>query len=169
MNSTDGTPSEDTQKKRKIASTPRSSSRFVIQSLGLMLVSATLLGCGSDSKFEKVIVRGRVALEGQPIQNGEIRFYPIGGTPGSVSGGPIRDGQYIAKGRGGVSVGKSRVEIRGYRAPSGLTQGKTPLGAEEGLPAVQYLPPKYNTRSELTTTIESDSSDAEKDFNLSGK
>ena len=133
----------------------------------LMLSCAVLLGCSSGSKIDKVIVRGSVTLDGQPIPNGEIRFYPIEGTIGSVSGGPIKDGQYVAKGRGGVPVGKCRVELRAYRPPSGSPKGKIAPGMEEGRPAVQYLPAKYNTRSELTATIESGSGSITKDFNLS--
>ncbi|NOY41608.1 MAG: hypothetical protein GXP26_07225 [Planctomycetes bacterium] len=156
----------DTQKK-KIPCPPRSETHSVFLSLGTVLLCTSLFGCGPDSKFKKVIVRGTVTLDGQPIQNGEIRFYPVEGTPGSVSGGPIKDGQYVAKGRGGVSVGKSRVEIRGYRPPPESPGGEVSPGMEEGRPAVQYLPAKYNTQSELTATIESDSGNAAKDFNLS--
>lgn len=121
-------------------------------------------GCGAGSDLEKVIVRGRVTFDGQPIANGEVMFYPIEGTAGSVSGGPIKDGEYIAEGRGGVPTGKHRVEIRGFRAQQAAVTGDL---AVEGGPAEQYLPPRYNTNSELTRSV--DSENATHNFKLSSE
>ena len=132
--------------------------------IGLALFCTALLGCGKSGALDKVVVSGTVTLDGEPIPNGEVLFYPIEGTPGSVSGGPIKDGKYTAKGRGGVPVGKHSVEIRAFRAPSRAGTGDL---AVEGGPAVQYLPPKYNTQSEID--VEIDSSNRTQDFALTSK
>jgi len=141
-------------------------SKIALQCGAMLLSYLAILGCGPSSKIDKVIVRGHVAFDGEPISNGEIRFYPIEGTAGSVSGGPIKDGKYVAKGRGGVPIGKCRVKIRGYRPPPESSTGDVAPGLEEGRPAVQYLPEKYNAHSELVARIEDNGSDMTLDFDL---
>src|SRR5688572_29535122 len=83
------------------------------------VILAQLAGCGANEGPQRVIVQGKVAFEGQPVANGQILFYPTGDTRGPVSGGPIKDGQYVAKARGGVPIGTHRVEITAFRAPTG--------------------------------------------------
>ncbi|QDU56034.1 hypothetical protein [Aeoliella mucimassa] len=118
---------------------------------------ATMVGCGRSSDIDKVVLEGTITLDGQGIPNGEIRFFPIEKTQGPVSGGPIKDGHYVAKSRGGVPVGKHRVEIQAYR-PGTQSAGSGPGSSKvEGGPAEPYLPAKYNTNSELTCTVSSDS------------
>jgi len=112
----------------------------------VMLLAA---GC-SDTGLERVVVSGRVTLNGQPVSNGEIRFRPIKGTHGPVSGSSIVEGAYTAAGLGGVPVGAYRVVIHGYRVVE--TAGSS--SAEEGR-FEQYLPAKYNQQSELEVTLES--------------
>jgi hypothetical protein len=119
-------------------------------------------GCGPSSKLDKVVVTGTVTLDGQPLPNGEIRFFPIDGTPGSVSGGPIVDGDYRAVSRGGVPVGNHRVEIRGFRTATASRGG--PNTSLEGGPAEQYLAAKYNTETELTRQV--DAKNKVQDFQL---
>jgi hypothetical protein len=121
-----------------------------------------LVGCGGASELEKVVVEGQVTVDGQPVQNGEIRFFPINGTPGAVSGGPIRDGRYKAEAKGGVPVGEQRVEIEAYRRAGGRMSEDV---MNEGGAAVQYLPPKFNAQSELTVVVDADH--AVHDFELS--
>lgn len=105
-----------------------------------------------------------MTLDGQPIPNGEVLFYPIDGTKGSVSGGPIKDGRYVAEGRGGVPLGVHEVQIRAFRAP---TTKLTGMAAVEGGPAEQYLPEKFNAFSELRAEV--DSSTTTLDFHLKSK
>ena len=113
----------------------------------LSLPLAGLAGCGSSSGIEKVVIQGAVTYDNQPIANGEIRFYPTEDTRGPVSGGPIKDGKYIAKGGGGVPVGKHRVDIRAFR-PDPRHKADP-----EGGPVLQYLPDKFNAQTTLTVTV----------------
>ena len=126
------------------------------------VVSFTCAGCGPSSDVDKVVVTGRVTLDGQPIPNGEIRFIPDAGTNGPISGGPIKDGVYKAAGRGGVPIGEHVVEIRAYRASGGPQ-----AAANEGGPAEQYLPANYNDQTTLRATI--DPSTETQDFELTSK
>ena len=113
-----------------------------------LIIGCGLFGCGSAGTLERVEVRGKAAYAGTPVKNGEIRFFPIDGTPGPVSGAPIIDGNYEVTQRGGVPVGSHRVEVEAFRS----SQAYPELNAEGGH-RQQFLPSKYNTVSELTVAV----------------
>jgi hypothetical protein len=122
---------------------------------------AACIGCGTSDGPQKVVVTGVVTYDGASIANGELRFYPIEGTKGAVSGGEILNGAYTAQGRGGVPVGKHRVEIQAFRPAQGQVAGP------EGGPVEQYLPARFNEASTLTAKV---TTETEKlDFALSSK
>jgi hypothetical protein len=126
-----------------------------------LLVSFALFGCETANTLDRVEVRGKAAYAGKPLENGEIRFFPIEGTEGPVSGAPIIDGQYQVTQRGGVPVGTHRVQVEAFRS----SQAYPELNAEGGH-REQYLPAKYNTSSQLTVTIAGDRSVFTYDFDL---
>ena len=125
------------------------------------LAAATLaLGCGG-SELDRIPVAGSVTFQGQPVEKGQIRFIPQGGTKGPVTVEPINAGHYETTNAGGVPVGSHRVEIRGYNAHDYAT---APTGP--GSPPVkQLLPAKFNTATELTATLNAES-DPNLDFEL---
>ena len=131
----------------------------MVLSISTLTVSA---GCGSNSGLKRVVVEGRVTFDGEPITNGDVMFYPTEKSPAPTAGGSIKDGKYVASARGGVPVGQRRVEIRAYRKPK--SAGNHPSG--EGPAAEQYLPEKYNIRSELTAVVKNDSKPMTLDFEL---
>ena len=134
-----------------------------LSKLALALLAAFTIGCGQSTDFDKVVVRGVVTLDGEPIPNGELRFIPTNGTKGPISGGPIKDGAYVAQGRGGVPVGEHRVEIKAYRP---ATKPGQPISPEGG-PAEQYLDKRFNEQTTLTAKIEA--STETQDFQLTSK
>jgi hypothetical protein len=129
-------------------------------------------GCGTRSGLEKVIVSGKISYRGEPIQEGEIRFTPIKGTRGMANITYINRGEYRFTGRGGVQVGTFRVEVLSYRP----IPGAKPYTAEQAdgrpeikvgeIPTEQFLPPEYNKKSTLEVTIDSESDEITRDFNL---
>lgn len=124
-----------------------------IWNIAILLPLFFQVGCGGESKLERVIVCGEATYQGKPIEDGVIRFVPLEGTKGPVSGAMIEGGRYEANIRGGVPVGKHRVEIQAFRkAPSRPGNIRSPqFDAAET--KVQYLPAKYNGRSELKVTV----------------
>ena len=135
-------------------------------SLTTMLLFSMLVtsgGCGRKSDLQKVIVSGKVTLEGQPVGNGQIEFHPIKGTRGPVSGAPIKDGEYRAYAKGGVPVGIQMVKIKGYRARTGAADNDLFSGG--GTPE-QYIPDRYNNETELELEIPADQSEWTRDFDL---
>jgi hypothetical protein len=118
---------------------------------------AGLSGCGRNG-LDKVVVSGQVAYRGEPVNNGEILFYPSGDTKGPVSGASIKDGHYEAVGKGGVPVGTHRVVVRGFRAAARSAKAAATaakIGIEGGV-REQYLPAKYNDQTTLEVTVNSD-------------
>ena len=116
------------------------------------------------------MVRGTVSYEGQPVESGQIRFHPIKDTRTPMWGAYIRDGQYEAYGKGGVPVGTHRVEILAHRVKPGAAEMAESAASDPllvGLPTEQYLPEKYNTKTELEITIEPGSGRVTRDFDLS--
>ena len=131
------------------------------------LALATIAGCGAADDLEKAVVSGTITFRGQPIEKGEIRFLPSGDTRGPMSAAPILDGRYEVTGRGGVPLGTHRVEIRAFRPQEGAKPLGDLPGVEPGeLPKEQYLPAKYNEKTELVATIEPGSGKITRDFDL---
>ncbi len=130
-----------------------------VLSIALLLIA--LAGCGKRSGLDKVIVNGSVSYQNEPIENGQIRFYPLDGTPGSISGASIKDGKYTAKAKDGVPVCKHEVRIEGYRPQSSadddlLTAGQGKPRKKPKDPRGQYIPAKYNERSKLVVEVNKD-------------
>ena len=128
-----------------------------------------VIGCGSGGP-ERVIVTGTVTYQGQPLKEGQIRFFPTEGTEAPMSGGDIVDGQYAIRVKGGVAVGTHRVEIVAHRPDPRfreLTESLPPNATElERPPGQQYIPEKYNKSTTLEITIPPGSRKTTKDFEL---
>ena len=141
------------------------------QTFPLLVVVAIAAGCARDG-LEKSTISGRITFEGQPIEDGSIRFVPIKGTKGPATVGTIRGGSYTVTARGGISVGTLRVQVEAYRPlPGAKPYTKEQAEGNRGVvagdyPKTQFLPPKYNTNSTLEVTIESGSKTVTKDIEL---
>ncbi|NLY02237.1 MAG: hypothetical protein GXY83_39635 [Rhodopirellula sp.] len=133
---------------------------------GLLGAAVTFLatGCGESGGIERTVVSGTVSYDGQPIEEGMIRFVPTKDTAAPVSGAEIQGGKYTVDAKGGVPVGSHRVEVEAYRTGAAPAAGEEVPGVE-GAPKEQFLPEKYNLKSELEVTIGSDGPVTE-DFDL---
>ena len=143
------------------ASVPTASLLFCLS----LLVAAD--GCGRAP--EAVVVTGSVNYQGQPIENGKIRFVPHEPNVTPISGAYIIDGKYRVVAKGGVPYGTHTVMIVAHR-PTALylrTHGPpTPETDMDRVPKEQYLPAKYNTSSGLQITVEPGSAEIIKNFEL---
>src|SRR5207248_8852791 len=112
-------------------------------------------GCG-DSGPKMYPVSGTVTFDDQPIPEGDIVFLPEEKQFGPDAG-KIKDGKYAFRAKGG----KKKVQIQASRLIPGK---KGPMGE----PAREdYIPPRYNTKTELTADVGSGTS--EFNFNLKSK
>ena len=133
--------------------------RAVSLALCLVLGSWSLLpvGCG-DSKLATKVLHGTVTLDGQKVETGWLRFVPIDGTPGPASTARIVDGEYRIEARGGVPVGKHRVEVDARKRTGRKVRGDT--GTETGMvdETVRLGPEEYaGVQSPLTVELTADS------------
>ena len=127
---------------------------------GLVLAFAAAAGCGRGGP-ERSVVTGMVAIDGRPIEMGEIRFIPIKGTNTPMWSAEIIDGRYRAFGKGGVPAGTHRIEFYAYV--------REDVDGADGLEICrirQLLPAQFNVQSSYEITIEPGAPKVTKDFNL---
>jgi len=121
--------------------------------LGCFLAVA-LAGC-SDPYSGRMELSGTITLEGQPLKDGRIDFYPIDGQD-TQSGCLIEKGEYRIERKNGVKPGKYLVRIS-----SG--DGRTPTNEEAGNPggstniiSVDRIPEEWNTASKQQIEVKAD-------------
>jgi len=125
--------------------------------LALAGMLLAVLGCGSASE---VAVRGTVTLDGQPLANALVTFFPEGNTAGlGGSGRTGADGKYtLTPSRKGQALapGEYRVVIRRPLNPDGSPADPSVPPIESQ--ARETLPPMYSQResSVLKATVSSD-------------
>ena len=134
-----------------------------LQSFGLWLcLVACLAGC--ESKVERAAVFGAVSYDGEPVEDGQVAFEPLGA--GEMEFAPITAGKYSLPAEYGLVPGEYIVRITGNRATGKSAQTDAFLQDADSLDiVVQFIPLKYNTSSQLKATIEP-AVRVEKDFHL---
>jgi len=160
-----------------------------VPSFCILAMVVGLPGCGG--KENMVVVNGKVTFDGKLVTEGRIRFQPERGTEGRVSIAPINEnGEFEAHNKGGVPIGTHRVVLTAYslegigpafngndpsidmanpRASMKRRRKKLPVPVYEiqGLP--QFLPPEFNTRSEMTVEVTGDEDPQTLNFDLKSK
>lgn len=110
-----------------------------------LLLVAVLAGCSSQGATGTV--EGTVTLNGQPLEQGLIRFVPVDGQS-QPADATITSGKFTAI----VPVGDFRVEITAPKVVGQVKMYNTPDSPtvdkiEEAIPA------KYNVNTELKMTV----------------
>ena len=115
--------------------------RMMLVAIGTIFI--LVAGCDSGGPQS---VSGTVTLDGQPLPSGDILFVPESGDQGADAG-KIEDGKFSFTSK----PGKMKVQITAQREVA----GKTERGAmgESLAKTEQYLPPRYNTATELTAEV----------------
>jgi hypothetical protein len=114
-----------------------------------------IAGCGTSEGG--VQLSGAVTFQGQPVPTGEIVFTPTSGDQPSAAG-KIEQGKFRCQ----VPTGPSIVRITAYREVPGKFDTSNP---GETNPVIEmYIPPKYNSASQLEVTV--DGSNPAVDFDL---
>lgn len=149
-----------------LSPTAPGSGSLLVLGLGGLLVAVLFGGCQTHQGAERVVVSGKVSYQGEPVAEGRIRFVPMPGSSVPMSGALIQDGRYTVSSHGGVPVGTHKVEIEAYRrSAAGPDNEAVPMGKAAGRPP-QYLPPRYNVKTDLQISIPSGSPPITKDFDL---
>ncbi len=124
--------------------------------LACAALAVGLIGCGpaADAKYK---VTGSVKFDQQPVQQGMAIFYPAdSGADADVA--EIRDGKFEAE----IKAGRKRVEITANREIVPRRLG--PMGGPD---MEQYIPAKFNSKSELTADVIEDNNEI--NFDLKSK
>ena len=116
--------------------------------LGLWACAA-LCGCGQDGRQA---LEGTVTVDGKPLGEGDIVFFPQPGTLGPTAGGQIVQGHFSVAPEGGTLAGTFRVEITATRKTGEQVKDPTLDNALVDR-YEQYLPTRYNQQSELTAEV----------------
>ena len=119
----------------------------------LCLVALLAVGCTRGPAIGTV--KGRVTMDGQVVDGGLIRLVPADGNS-QPADCIITGGNYSIT----MPVGDKKVEIYWTKGGGGKVDTAT-QGTEQ---VIAMIPPKYNTQTELTYTVESGT--ATKDFAL---
>jgi len=140
--------------------------------LNRVFIPACLLffaaGCGGNKPYDVVPVSGIVTLDGQPVAEARVEFQPI--SAGGMEVGPDAVGVTDAQGRytltttfdeSGATVGENRVRISTHK----LKENPNNPDGKMIEVAPETIPPRYNTRSELTFTVPAGGTD-KADFSL---
>jgi len=134
--------------------------RFALLSSALLLL---LAGC-SDNRMAEVT--GIVTVDGQPVEKGDISFFPVDGN-GPTAGDRIVNGKYLAT---KVPVGTMKVQIR---VPKASGQKKQLYESKDGKESpvrdiiAETLPKKFNDDTELRFDVKPGKN--EKNWDLSTK
>jgi len=110
------------------------------------------------------IVEGEVIFNDVPVDYGLIRFAPQ--PDGPIVTAEILKGKYHVDNKGGVPVGKVRVEITA--TPNTGNMSEEELRTHPPAPAV-IIPARYNTSSVLMETVSDEGGTQELNFRLGAK
>lgn len=130
--------------------------RFPWIVLGLALVCVALVGCGKEPSAK--VMHGSVTCSGESVPIGNVTFVPIDGTAARICAAPVVDGQYRIEAKGGVPLGKYRIEVNARRKTGRTIQGNN--GIEQTMidEEVRTGPAAYaGDKSPLTTEVRADS------------
>jgi hypothetical protein len=101
-------------------------------------------GCGGPPRAQ---VKGTVTIDGKPLKDGSIEFFPVDGK-GQSAGTSIHDGAYQVE----ASVGEMRVTINGTEVVGKRKAYDTPESPMIDV-VRNAVPERYNTHSELKKTL----------------
>jgi hypothetical protein len=120
--------------------------KFAVRHMTKILLLVALCGCSSQPPTGKVL--GEVTLDGQPVKDGAVMFFPADGQ-GQTGGAAIKEGKFVAE---QVPVSKMKVEIHGNKVVGKYKAYDTPDSPLIDQ-IVEIVPPRYNFQSELILDV----------------
>lgn len=131
-------------------------------------VAALLLAGGCSETANYCEFAGAVTADGKPVEEGLIMFTPTAAGPGQAPvAADISGGSYRVTPAKKMTPGSYKVAITAER-DTGRTISSEPDSRDATPMREQYIPPRYNASTELTSDIAADQS-TPVDFNLTLK
>ena len=140
--------------------------RYVCVMTSLLLAAA---GCGGSDGLDRQAVTGTVSLDGAPLKEGQIQFFPAANTKEAIAtGARITGGTFSIPRADGPIPGTYTVQITasgGEQAPPEGSDGMPGTGPKHDK---ELIPAKYNAQTTLKADVKS--GEANKfDFPLTSK
>lgn len=110
---------------------------------------ALCLGCGK--KDPRRPLSGTVTFQGKALDQGTITLLTTTGQPGPVCGAMIRQGRFHVPADQGVLPGTYRVTFSS--GDPAKTVSPEEYGQSGNPPAVERIPAKFNTESDVTIEV----------------
>lgn len=121
----------------------------------VLVLALVVSGCGGSSGPERNSISGKVTLDGQPVEEGQITFTPTG-DKGTVTGAEIKAGAYSVPKENGPVIGSHKVSIRASRKTGRQVPAVAPAPDGTMIDVTEeYIPTKYNFESTLTAEVKS--------------
>jgi hypothetical protein len=116
--------------------------------LVLLVVAAALTGCGGPESLS-----GTVTLDGEPLGEAAVAFFPQGPNAESIVGMTDKDGHFVITPAAGrtIAYGKYKVIVTKRAEP-------TPAQIEAYIPPDELIPAKYSDLSKTELEVEVTSS-----------
>lgn len=137
--------SRDATHRRNINCSPIHHVLQYVTSVLFLMGAVFALGCSTDSKHGTVA--GTVTLDGQPLENGLIRFVPADGQSTSADAA-VEHGTFTAQ----VPVGDKKVWISAPKVVGKRKMYDTPDSPTVDI-TQELLPARYNAQTTLTLTV----------------
>lgn len=116
--------------------------------LTLLLTAALAMLAGCDDLRGTT---GMVRLDGQPVEEGRIILRPVPPLKAKATSAEIVNGEFAVPASRGLPPGEYQAEITAMRKTGNKVKDSSGQLVDE---KVQFLPPRYNTNTELTTTFD---------------
>ena len=113
----------------------------------LMLLS----GCGETGSNTQVAVKGKITLDGEPLDQGRIVFEPSDPSKGQPAAAVITKGVFDIPEQNGVAVGSNLVRITSNK-PTGK-KVKSAMSNDMLDEMAEAIPEQYNMKSTLNQDI----------------
>jgi hypothetical protein len=121
----------------------------------LLITGACLIaccGCGPAGP-QRAEVSGTVTLNGEPVREGSINFFPTKGNTGPEAGGAILDGKFHIPRAKGPVVGMNRVELRAFQKTGKQIQDPTAKQGTLTEEIANIFPAEFNSNSTLERDV----------------
>ena len=119
----------------------------------LILALFTASGCGPSGPT-RAEVSGVVSLNGTPVSEGSINFFPTDGNTGPEAGGAIREGKYHIPRAQGPVIGKNRIELRSFQKSGRKIQDPTAPQGTLTEEITNVFPAEFNKESTLVREVQ---------------
>jgi len=127
--------------------------------IAVLLPYVVLAWCGCGEASNRGAVRGKVTVNGAPLESGDISFVSTGAAAVPSSGAAILKGEYEISQEQGPVAGQYQVQIRAFRGTGrkmwdGMGPENAPASQKNYVEDMeQFIPAKYNETSELKADV----------------